>query len=94
MRRAARVDGNQTQIVDALRKAGCSVLSLASVGGGCPDLVVGVRGKNLLIEVKDGSKCPSKRSLTPDELEFFEHWKGCAMIVESVAQALLAVKML
>ena len=40
MRRAARIDDNQIAIVKALRKAGCSVLSLAAVGNGCPDLLV------------------------------------------------------
>ena len=40
MRRAARVDDNQGQIVDALRRVGCSVWSLAGVGKGFPDLAV------------------------------------------------------
>ena len=34
MRRAAAVDANQAAIVAALRAAGCSVQSLASLGGG------------------------------------------------------------
>ncbi|HJP47915.1 hypothetical protein [Acinetobacter venetianus] len=46
MRRAAKIDANQTEIVKALRKFGASVQSLASTGKGCPDLLVGFRGMN------------------------------------------------
>ena len=49
MRFAARVDGNQTAIVAALRKAGCNVLSLAAIGRGCPDLLVHRAGLIYLI---------------------------------------------
>jgi hypothetical protein len=91
MRRAARVDDNHAEIVEALRRAGASVQSLAPVGKGCPDLLVGHRGKNTLLEVKDGSKPPSKRKLTPDEHIWHAHWNGQVVTVESVEQALKAV---
>ena len=54
-----RTDGNQQAVIDALRDEGASVQSLASVGDGCPDLVVGARGVTYLAEVKDGEKQPS-----------------------------------
>ena len=76
MRRASAVDSNQAEIVAALRKVGCSVQSLASVGNGCPDLAVGYRGRNLFFEVKDGRKVPSKRKLTPLEAEWHAAWRG------------------
>lgn len=47
-----RADKNQQDIVDELRDLGISVLILSQVGGGCPDLLIGHRGKNYLIEVK------------------------------------------
>ena len=48
-----RVDGNQPEIVEALRRAGWKVLSLAEVGSGAPDLLVYRTGQPLrLIEVK------------------------------------------
>ena len=72
MRRRARTDRNQTEIVEALRAAGASVYSLAAVGDGIPDLLCGFRGKTALIEVKDSQQPPSKRQLTPDQLE----WHG------------------
>lgn len=92
MRRAAKVDDNQPEIVAALRAAGYSVQSIAAVGKGCPDLLVGCRGKNLLMEVKDGSKPPSKRKLTPDEQTWHAAWRGQVCVVESVDDALAAVR--
>lgn len=76
MRRAAKTDANQTAIVKALRQMGCTVQSLAAVGDGVPDLLVGVCGTTLLIEVKDGSKRPSARQLTPDQQAWHAQWTG------------------
>lgn len=81
MRRASKVDANQSRVVDALRAIGCSVQSLASIGDGCPDLLVGYRGRNVIAEVKDGSKPPSKRQLTPDQVEWHRDWRGQAVRV-------------
>lgn len=91
MRRAARVDDNQREIVEELRRVGCSVWSLAGVGKGFPDLAVGFRGRNLFLEVKDGSKPPCKRKLTPDEEAFHASWRGHVAVVESVEDALKIV---
>lgn len=88
MRRAARVDANQTQIVSALKAAGASVQSLASVGQGCPDLLVGHRGVNILMEVKDGQKSPSERKLTSDQIVWHSSWNGVVFLVTSVQEAL------
>ena len=53
MRRRARVDTNQHDIVDALRRTGWHVVSLASIGQGVPDLLVYRVGWPLrLLEVK------------------------------------------
>ena len=83
-RRAARTDANQTEIVQFLRDCGATVVSLAMVGNGVPDLLVGWAGENILIEVKDGSKPPSRRTLTPDEQEFYDNWQGHVVVAESV----------
>ena len=88
MRRAAKIDDNQTEIVDALRKAGASVQSLAATGKGCPDLLVGYNGMNLLMEVKDGSKVPSKRKLTSDQITWHFNWLGQVEVVKNVEEAL------
>lgn len=91
MRRASRVDANHAEIVAALRKIGASVADTSGVGGGYPDLTVGYRGRNHLLEVKDGSKSPSKRKLTPDQVDFVAGWRGHWMQVRSVDEAIEAV---
>lgn len=63
------------EVVDALRAVGCRVVSLAAVGKGLADLLVlNPRGGLRLLEVKDGSKPPSKRKLTPDQAKFHGAW--------------------
>ena len=87
--RAARIDANHEQIVSALRSAGASVQSLASVGKGVPDLLVGFQGKTLLMEVKDGRKTPSERRLTEDQVRWHGAWNGGPLaIVDGVDAAL------
>ena len=87
-RRAAKVDDNQTDIVDALRAIGCSVAVTSAAGEGFPDLVIGDRGRNYLIEVKDGAKPPSRRVLTQDQINFHEAWHGQICVICTVAEAI------
>jgi hypothetical protein len=83
------VDANQQEIVDMLREAGCTVTSLASVGGGVPDLLVGYRGRTLLFEIKDGKKPPSARLLTPQQREWAGQWNGGPVwVISDQTQAL------
>ena len=86
--RARKVDANHAEIVKTFRQLGCTVLDLSRVGQGCPDVLVGYRGVNLLVEIKDGKKPPSKRLLTPDENEFFCKWKGQVQVVTSQDDAI------
>jgi Holliday junction resolvase len=90
MRRAA-VDANQSEIVAALRKAGCSVTPTHQAGKGFPDLAVGHRGKTYLIEVKDGEKPPSRQKLTDDQVRWHGQWLGHKAVVCNVSEALEAV---
>lgn len=92
MRRAAKIDANQTAVVKALRSLGCTVQSLATVGDGCPDLLVGAFGVTLLMEVKDGAKPPSARRLTEDQLTWHGAWTGGPLaIVTDIDSAIRAV---
>ncbi len=87
MRRAARIDTNHHEIVDALRARGAAVYSLAAVGEGLPDLLVGYRGHTFLFEIKHG-----RNPLTPDQTIFFHAWVGGPLqIVRSVADGLRAI---
>lgn len=89
--RACRTDGNQSDIIAALEAIGCSVADTSKAGDGFPDLVVGIAGHNLLIEVKNGEKYPSEQKLTPKQQIFHTEWRGPICTVNSVAQAIDAV---
>lgn len=91
MKLKPRKDTNHPNIVLALRQVGCSVADTAALGHGFPDLVVGFRGKNFLLEVKDGSLPPSRRKLTTDESAFHENWRGQIFVVTSVEEAIAVV---
>lgn len=88
MRQAHRVDANQKEIVSALFKIGCSVQSLAGIGNGVPDLLVGRAGKNYLMEIKDDEKCKSAQKLTKLEKEWNQRWDGSVVVIHSVSEAL------
>lgn len=93
MRRAAKIDRNQPEVVKALEKCGAIVQSLADVGNGVPDLLIAHRGRLLLLEVKDGSKPPSARRLTPDQQDWHDKWRGpYLMVVVDVESAIAALK--
>jgi hypothetical protein len=80
---ARKVDSNQPEIVGAFRDMGASVLHLHAVGRGCPDLLIGWRGDNFLVEVKDGS------GLTNRQKRFHAEWMGRPVsIVTSVDDVL------
>jgi hypothetical protein len=89
--RACRTDSNQNEIVQALRKIGCTVAPTHMVGDGFPDLVVGRNGVNHLLEIKDGAKPPSARALTKDEKKFHIEWRGVVEVVYSIEDALRVV---
>lgn len=91
MRYASNVDANQGDIVDALRAIGATVELLHRVGGGVPDLLVGYRGTNHCLEVKDGSKAPSDRRLTPDQIRWHGAWRGRVHVVINTDEAIAVV---
>lgn len=91
MRRAARVDDNHLEIVEALTKAGASVTSLASVGRGVPDLLVSFRGRWHVLEVKDGRKRPSARRLRPAQFAWMAAQRAPVAVVTTADEALQVV---
>lgn len=86
MRRIARTDDNQTLLVKVARQCGATVQILSQVGSGCPDLLIGMRGKNFLVEVKDGTQPPSQRKLTPDQEKWHREWNGQKRVITSVSE--------
>lgn len=81
-----RVDGSHQEVVQALRSAAISATSIASVGGGVPDVLWGFRGVQGVLEVKvPGGK------LSADEKAFHERWPAAIPIVTTGEEAVLAV---
>jgi ribosomal protein S28E/S33 len=72
VRYAARVDGNQAEIVEALRAAGASV----EVIGLPVDLLVGYMGRTILLEVKNPDTRYGKRGANKNQQEFRTGWRG------------------
>ena len=90
--RRGRTDGNHTEILEGLRAVpGVTAFSTAGVRDGFPDICCARLGVNYLLEIKDGSKPPSKRKLTEDEAKFHAMWTGQVAIVESVDDALRVI---
>ena len=88
-KRASRVDETQAAIVKALRWNGMSVKDCSAVGQGFPDLCVGYRRGNYLIEVKSDKSVSHRVSepLTSAQQEFHASWAGAIGIVETPEQA-------
>lgn len=103
MRRAAKVDDNQNKIVEALINFGCVVESLARIGGGCPDLLVGcpenerhgglIPRRLVLMEVKNPNASPSKRKLTPDQVRWHQDWHGWPVYVVQTPEEAIKIIM-
>ena len=90
-RYALRIDANQTAIVSALEAAGATV----EVIGKPVDLLVGINGKWMMVEVKDGKKVKSAQKLTVAQVKFFDKWAGYPLaLVDSAECALRMLKVL
>jgi Holliday junction resolvase len=87
-RRASKVDSNQSEIVDALRAAGCSVLDLSGVGKGMPDICAAKDGINYLMEIKNPK---TYGKLSKRQIEWHDTWRGQVAIVRSVDEALRVI---
>lgn len=91
MRRAARVDNNHREIARALIDYGCAVADTSGAGSGFPDLVVGFRGKNFLLEIKNPEKSPAQKALTPSQIDFRDGWHGQYDVIETLEEAIAVV---
>jgi hypothetical protein len=85
MRHMHRVDANQAAIVEALQRAGCTTLSLTSIGNGCPDLLVARANQYFLLELKADSE------LAKSQIDWINAWNAKVHVVRSVGEALAAV---
>ena len=89
-RRAKRRDANEGVIVRALESAGAVVHPIDQPG----DLLVGYAGRWHVLEVKDGSKSPSRRRLTAYQESFHRLCGEFGLVipvVTTIAEAFSAV---
>ena len=71
MTKYTRLDSNHPEIVQGLKGIGATVQTLANVGGGCPDLLVGWQDNNYLFEVK-----PQGQTLRKNQRDWHLSWQG------------------
>jgi hypothetical protein len=91
MRRAARRDNGEQDIIKAMRAEGAFVKVINDEG--TFDLLCWYNGRTLLLEIKDGTKPPSARRLTPAEQKFHDEWPGDNLyIVNSVEEAIALLR--
>ena len=83
--RTLKRDANEAEIVEALRILGASVEFLSDLGAGVPDLLVGFRGKNYIMEVKN-PKTGGK--LNQRQVEWHAFWRGQVAVVQTTEEAL------
>lgn len=86
----ARVDATHKPVMQALRACGWLVVDTSRLKR-FVDLIAVKGGRVEWIEIKDGSKPPSARKLTPDEADLHSALKQAGVevrIIESVEQAI------
>jgi hypothetical protein len=72
---AGHKDATHDDVVQAFASYGVTVLSMAGIGGGAPDLLCGDSGRNFLVEVKGGRK-PSERIASGAQESWANQWSG------------------
>ena len=90
-RRSHRRDENHQELVAAFRALGATVLDLADVGQNAPDLLVGFRGVNHLVEIKSRKNTYGRKGLTQGQAEFTAVWQGAEVRVVYEAVDILKV---
>lgn len=91
MRRAAKVDESQPGIVRACRAVGADVVVLPG-GAGKPDLLVGFRGANYLLECKTPERAREHKAHRAHQARWHELWPGRRPVVcETPHEALVAI---
>lgn len=93
MRRpVSKKDGNHDDIVRTFEKLGCSVAQLHHAGlPGWPDIVVGVIGRNHLIEIKNPDTRYGRAGLNANQEAFTRDWRGGKLFVVSTQDEVAAL---
>jgi hypothetical protein len=82
-------DASQDAIVEALKTAGATVEDLSRAGkGGLPDLLVGFRKKNYMIECKPATGSAKQLRLRDTQEKWHGEWQGQVAIAHTPEDAL------
>lgn len=91
MRRGSR-DRNHGELSKAFESLGCSVADLSLLGlPGWPDVVVGVQGRNHLVEFKNPETRYGRAGLNPDQQAFSRDWRGGKLFMVSTVDEAAAL---
>lgn len=74
--RGGTKDLNHDDIAETFEQLGCSVLHTHEVGGGFPDMVIGLVGITVLVEIKNPDTGYGKAGLTKSQRRFGDLWRG------------------
>ena len=85
------MDATHKPIAGAFRQLGASVLDLSGTGGGAPDLLIGLAGRNVLLELKTGSRAKHHRRDEGHQRAWRDAWRGQVAVAGNLEEALLAV---
>ncbi len=88
MRRAPRTDGNQPEIVAALRKAGWTVMIISGAGENRPDLIIAKAGETWALEIKNPR---GYNRVSKGQAEWQATWEGKCAVVRSAEEAIAIV---
>ena len=85
---AKKIDANQGEIVEALKRIGCEVEVLSGCAG-MPDLLVALGNRLFLLEVKN---VKGKNKVNEDQVKFHKRFK--TTVVRNIEEALEVVTQL
>lgn len=78
-----RKDSNHTELERQIRALGATTLDLSGVGRSAPDLLVGWRGHNILLEIKTESG-----RLSPGQIRWHREWRGNVHVIRTFEDVL------
>ena len=87
--RHKKKDDNHKEISDEFIRLGAGIKDVSSLPD-FVDILVTYAGQTVAVEIKDGSKVPSARRLTPGEEKFRDYWTqhgGKWACIETIEQA-------
>jgi hypothetical protein len=90
--RAKRADANQAALVKFIRVLGASFQHTFQIPGAL-DGIIGYRGVDVRVEIKDPDQPPSRRALTDAEKKTIDEWRGRKpVIIETEADVVALLK--